>query len=78
MRATLDNVENRKKSEIVVTLAAMWKAEDASKKEIYKQAYEKDMVSDYGHSRQCIMLSHNNSRVSDTNDYVNYYFSDRA
>lgn len=44
LRRTLKDVGNRKATDVVVELAALWRGADDAKKAIYQLEYEKDMV----------------------------------
>lgn len=49
VRPTLDNVQNRDPKHVIGEIAVLWKAEDEANKELYRQDYEKDMVSVHVH-----------------------------
>lgn len=44
VRPTLNNVQRDPKN-VFTEIAALWKAEDEARKAVYRQEYEKDMVS---------------------------------
>lgn len=45
VRPTLQNLNKRKQCDVVVELAALWRAQDDATKAIYKQQFEKETVS---------------------------------